>query len=175
MNTTLTSYHTQYYAYELMRSRTADDQDKFTASLQDATVDLNPHQVEAALFAFKSPLYKGALLADEVGLGKTIEAGIIPSRKWADDKRKSLKAELKEYDDQIAILKKEARFAQNLPDKLAIRKSLRDIDKKRDEAWKSYDEASKHIERQKDELLDIVEQRFRQTVEKKPYSPFAGR
>jgi len=91
MNTTLTSYHAQYYAYELMRSRTADDQDKFTASLQDATVDLNPHQVEAALFAFKSPLYKGALLADEVGLGKTIEAGIILSRKWADDKRKSLK------------------------------------------------------------------------------------
>ncbi|ABL65967.1 SNF2-related protein [Chlorobium phaeobacteroides] len=90
MNTTLTSYHAQYYAYELTRSRTADDQDKFTASLQDATVDLNPHQVEAALFAFKSPLSKGALLADEVGLGKTIEAGIILSQKWAERKRKLL-------------------------------------------------------------------------------------
>ena len=53
-------------------------------------MDLNPHQVEAALFAFKSPLSKGAILADEVGLGKTIEAGIILSQKWAEMKRKLL-------------------------------------------------------------------------------------
>jgi SNF2 family DNA or RNA helicase len=56
--------------------------------LQDAKLDLNPYQVEAALFAFKSPLSKGALLADEVGLGKTIETGIILSQKWAERKRK---------------------------------------------------------------------------------------
>jgi superfamily II DNA/RNA helicase len=68
----------------------ANDVGKLTASLQDAQVDLNPHQVEAALFAFKSPLSKGALLADEVGLGKTIEAGIILSQKWAERKRKLL-------------------------------------------------------------------------------------
>ena len=55
-----------------------------------AQVDLNPHQVDAALFAFKSPLSKGALLADEVGLGKTIEAGILLSQKWAERKRKLL-------------------------------------------------------------------------------------
>ena len=90
MGVSLTKYHAQYFAYELTRSRAADDQGKFTASLQDATVDLNPHQVEAALFAFKSPLSKGALLADEVGLGKTIEAGIILSQKWAERKRKLL-------------------------------------------------------------------------------------
>jgi len=90
MGIVLTKYHAQYFAYELTRSRATDDQGKFTASLQDATVDLNPHQVEAALFAFKSPLSKGALLADEVGLGKTIEAGIILSQKWAERKRKLL-------------------------------------------------------------------------------------
>jgi hypothetical protein len=48
--------------------------DKLTASLQDAQVDLTPHQIDAALFAFKSPMSNGAILADEVGLGKTIEA-----------------------------------------------------------------------------------------------------
>jgi len=90
MSLPLTRYHAQYYAYELTRRRSADDQGKFTASLQDATVDLNPHQVEAALFAFKSPLSNGAMLADEVGLGKTIEAGIILSQKWAERKRKLL-------------------------------------------------------------------------------------
>ena len=72
------------------QERPANDIGKFTASPQDAQVDLNSHQVEAALFAFKSPLSKGAILADEVGLGKTIEAGIIISQKQAERKRKLL-------------------------------------------------------------------------------------
>lgn len=86
---------------------------------------------------------------------------------WADDKRKGLKSELKEFDDQIAVLKKEARLAGNLPDKLAIQKKLRDIDKKRDAAWKAYDNEAKQIEKQKDDLLDTVEERLKQTVEEK--------
>lgn len=86
----LTSYHAKYFAYELTRQLPSNDVGKLTASLQDAQVDLNPHQIEAALFAFKSPLSKGAVLADEVGLGKTIEAGIILSQQWAERKRKLL-------------------------------------------------------------------------------------
>lgn len=86
----LTPYHAKYFAYELTRQLPANDVGKLTASLQDAQVDLNPHQIEAALFAFKSPLSKGAVLADEVGLGKTIEAGIILSQQWAERKRKLL-------------------------------------------------------------------------------------
>jgi len=86
----LTKYHAKYFAYELTRQLPANDIGKFTASLQDAQVDLNPHQIEAALFAFKSPLSKGAVLADEVGLGKTIEAGIILSQQWVERKRKLL-------------------------------------------------------------------------------------
>lgn len=83
----LTPYHAKYFAYELTRQLPSNDIGKLTASLQDAQVDLNPHQVEAALFAFKSPLSNGAILADEVGLGKTIEAGIILSQQWAERKR----------------------------------------------------------------------------------------
>ncbi len=86
---------------------------------------------------------------------------------WAEDKRKGLKAELKDYDDQITVLKKDARLAANLPDKLAIQKQLRDIDKKRDTAWKAYDEEAKQIETQKDELLDTVEEKLKQTIEEK--------
>ena len=56
----------------------------------DAQFDLNPHQVDAALFAFRNPLNKGVLLADEVGLGKTIEAGLIIAQKWAERKRRIL-------------------------------------------------------------------------------------
>lgn len=84
----LTPFQAKYYAHELTRQRPSGDMGKLTASLQDAQVDLNPHQVDAALFAFKSPLSKGAILADEVGLGKTIEAGIILAQKWAERKRR---------------------------------------------------------------------------------------
>ena len=59
-------------------------------SLFDAAVDLNPHQIEAALFALESPLSKGVVLADEVGLGKTIEAGIVLCQLWAERKRRLL-------------------------------------------------------------------------------------
>jgi ERCC4-related helicase len=86
----ITSYHAKYYANYLTRKLPANDPDKLTASLHDAQVDLTPHQIEAALFAFKSPLSNGAILADEVGLGKTIEAGIILSQNWAEHKRKLL-------------------------------------------------------------------------------------
>jgi len=86
----ITPYHAKYFSYELTKRCSSDSLQKLVASLSDAQVDLNPHQVEAALFAFRSPLSKGAVLADEVGLGKTIEAGILISQKWAERKRKIL-------------------------------------------------------------------------------------
>ena len=59
-------------------------------ALFDACVDLNPHQIDAAAFALRSPLTKGVLLADEVGLGKTIEAGLVMCQHWAERKRRLL-------------------------------------------------------------------------------------
>lgn len=85
-----TPYHAKYFAYELTKRSSSDSIQKLAATLLDAQVDLNPHQVEAALFAFRSPLSKGAILADEVGLGKTIEAALVISQKWAERKRKIL-------------------------------------------------------------------------------------
>lgn len=87
---TLTPYHAKYFAWELTKRSSSDNLQKFASVLVDAQVDLNPHQVEAALFAFHSPLSMGAILADEVGLGKTIEAGLVISQKWAERKRKVL-------------------------------------------------------------------------------------
>ena len=86
----INQYQAKYYAYELSKKAASDSPEKFGATLMDAKVELNPHQVEAALFAFKSPYSKGAILADEVGLGKTIEAGILLSQKWAEGKKKIL-------------------------------------------------------------------------------------
>ncbi len=85
----LTAYHAKYFAHDLTR-RAASGMDRLSMALFDAAVDLNPHQIEAALFALQSPLSKGVILADEVGLGKTIEAGIVLCQFWAERKRRLL-------------------------------------------------------------------------------------
>lgn len=86
----ITDYHAKYLAHELTRRCGSDSVEKLASVLADAQVDLNPHQVDAALFAFQSPFSKGAILADEVGLGKTIEAGLLLAQKWAERKRRLL-------------------------------------------------------------------------------------
>ena len=84
----IASHHAKYYAHELTCLHATDSVDRLSQSLFDATVDLNPHQIEAALFALRNPLQQGVLLADEVGLGKTIEAGLVLCQYWAERKRR---------------------------------------------------------------------------------------
>jgi superfamily II DNA/RNA helicase len=85
-----TLHYTKHQSAFLAHALTLDGspEDNLSRSLAAAKVDMNPHQVEAALFALRSPLSQGVLLADEVGLGKTIEASLIIAQKWAERKRK---------------------------------------------------------------------------------------
>lgn len=85
-----TPYHSKYWAAALTLRGANDSLERLSGSIASARVDLNPHQVDAALFALRSPLSKGVILADEVGLGKTIEAGIVISQRWAERRRKIL-------------------------------------------------------------------------------------
>jgi ERCC4-related helicase len=84
----ITKYHANYYANVLTQRSIGGDIESLSQSLLNAAVDINPHQIEAALFAFRSPLSKGIILADEVGLGKTIEAGLVLCQYWAIGRRK---------------------------------------------------------------------------------------
>lgn len=72
----ITDYQTKYFAYDITRRCAPDSADTLAGAVAGAQVDLNPHQVDAALFAFSSPLSKGALLADEVGLGKLLKRAL---------------------------------------------------------------------------------------------------
>jgi superfamily II DNA/RNA helicase len=119
---TLTPYHAKYFAHDLTR-RAASGMDRLSMSLFDAAVDLNPHQIEAALFALESPLSKGVILADEVGLGKTIEAGIVLCQFWAERKRRLLVLCPASLRKQWA-LELEAKF--NLPTRVLDAKAFRD-------------------------------------------------
>ncbi len=108
---TITGYHAKYYAHELTGRHSADDVDRLSQSLFDASVDLNPHQIEAALFAMRNPLQQGVLLADEVGLGKTIEAALVVCQLWAERKRNLL---------VIAPASLRKQWAQELFEKFAV-------------------------------------------------------
>jgi excisionase family DNA binding protein len=77
-----------FFAHRITLEGTGED--ALAQSLSTARVDMNPHQVDAALFALASPLSKGVLLADEVGLGKTIEASLVIAQKWAERRRRIL-------------------------------------------------------------------------------------
>jgi superfamily II DNA or RNA helicase len=72
----LTPFH-QRIAAEALTVRGGSGPARLGPALAHSAVDLNPHQVEAAAFALASLPNGGAVLADEVGLGKTIEAGLV--------------------------------------------------------------------------------------------------
>src|SRR5947209_19744864 len=75
--TTVTAQQSSFFAHRITLEGLGED--ALAQSLSTARVDMNPHQVDAALLALSSPLSKGVLLADEVGLGKTIEASLVRS------------------------------------------------------------------------------------------------
>ncbi|MBL6991346.1 MAG: DEAD/DEAH box helicase family protein [Bacteriovoracaceae bacterium] len=132
MDELITPYHAKYYAHQLTRLRSEYHPSKIGQSLFDATVDLNPHQIDAALFALKNPLARGVLLADEVGLGKTIEAGLILSQSWAERKRKIL---------VICPASLRKQWANELKEKFNIESVILDSKTYKDEVKSGNDEA----------------------------------
>jgi superfamily II DNA/RNA helicase len=84
----VTPHQSSFFAHRITLEGVGED--ALAQSLSTARVDMNPHQVDAALFALSSPLSKGVLLADEVGLGKTIEASLVIAQRWAERKRRIL-------------------------------------------------------------------------------------
>jgi len=67
----------RYLAEQLVRLRRADEQQRYAAAQRQGRIDPNPHQIDAVIFALKRFPEGGCILADEVGLGKTIEAGLV--------------------------------------------------------------------------------------------------
>lgn len=97
--------------------------------------------------------------------GSYFEFEIEKIDKWGEDRRSSLKLTLKDLDEQVKELKKQARQAPNLPEKLKIEKERRKLESERDEAWRNYDQAAREIEKEKDKLIDDIEQKLDQRVE----------
>lgn len=113
---TAIDYHAKYYADELARRHSAGDIDRQSQSLANTSFDPTPHQIEAELFALRNPLQQGGVLADEGGLGKTIEAALVQCQHWTERSRRcssinsfaglaDLRHELR-FDDRMESLRK---------------------------------------------------------------------
>ncbi len=110
----LTRFHERLLAEELT-GKVADGKARVMRAVAEARVDLNPHQLEAAVFAMDSLSRGGCMLADEVGLGKTIEAGIVIAQLVSEGRNRVLvlapatlraqwQAELKEKFDVDSVV-----------------------------------------------------------------------
>ncbi len=109
---------------------------------------------------------KAELLGDVEGRYATFfEQEMDKLDNWADDKRKALKGNLKDFDSQIKELKKLIRSAKNLPEKLAYQRRSQKLEKQRDEAWREYDQQAKEIETKKDGLLDTIESKLQMDIQ----------
>jgi hypothetical protein len=84
----LTRFH-QRVAAEALTAR-GGGESRLAPALAHSAVDLNPHQIEAAAFALSALPTGGAVLADEVGLGKTVEAGLVLAQLAAEGKPRAL-------------------------------------------------------------------------------------
>ena len=123
MVTPLTAHQAKFYAHQLERSYASDHVGRLAGLLFDAQVEPKPHQIDAALFALQTSSSPGVILADEVGLGKTIEAGIVLCQYWAERKRRIL---------IVAPSSLRQQWQQELDEKFAIPAKLLDAKNKRD-------------------------------------------
>src|SRR5688572_17506586 len=87
---TLHPFNLRMLAEDLVRVRRPDDRERYAASQRQARIDPNPHQIDAVIFALRRLREGGCILADEVGLGKTIEAGLVIAQSRAEGAQRVL-------------------------------------------------------------------------------------
>ena len=107
----LTDYHAKYFAYELTKRCAPDSMEKLAGAVAGAQVDLNPHQVDAALFAFNSPLSKGALLAEML---------ITVSKSLLEGARIVIEQQLDPEQTLCALIDRHIEFALSNPDLIKV-------------------------------------------------------
>ncbi len=82
--------HSRILMEKLTLKRNPTDYQSYIETFRESLVDANPHQIESVVFALEKLESGGCILADETGLGKTIEAGLVISQYRAMRKFKIL-------------------------------------------------------------------------------------
>lgn len=131
----LSAAQQKYYVYWLTRSLPSDSLGKLTASLQDAQVDLTPHQIDAALFAFKSPAINRVLPEIAASL-----AYIIAAQRA-----------------KIKLRKSESKKTSRLDEEVSQQRLIKDLEKRRSEKRLNLYQAQDEVDEKKETLFAKVE------------------
>lgn len=101
-------FNRRILAEDLDRVRRPDERERLAASQRQARIDPNPHQIDAVIFALRRLREGGCILADEVGLGKTIEAGLVIAQSRAEGAERVLlivpKSLIGQWQDELVNL-----------------------------------------------------------------------
>jgi hypothetical protein len=129
-------------------------------TLSDAGDGVHENQLQDLLNSSRQTIFKDL----ETKNASYFEGELDKLDCWGEDQRASLKLTLKDLEDQIKDTRRNARLAGSLPEKLKLEHAKRNLDSKRDEAWKKYEQAEKNIEAKKDTLMDEIEKRLKQQI-----------
>jgi hypothetical protein len=127
-------------------------------------VDVVPDNIEIAIIDSYKSNYTSIIKKIEHRNFKFFEQEIDKLDKWGDDKRASLKLELRDLDEQIKSLKKQIRVSNNLSEKLQFEKERKKLEAQRDKSWREYDAAAKLIELDKDRIINKAEKQLEHSV-----------
>ena len=177
-----TAYHAKYFAHDLTRQAPSSDPGRLSMSLFDATVDLNPHQIEAALFALNSPLSKGAIRLQQEAtrhaqatISRSLEANnsyFNEARdrldKWAEDMVLAAEKALRDTKEQIKALKREARQATTLQEQMEHQEKLGALERKQRKQRQEIFAVEDEIMAKRDALVGQLETRLSQKTGREP-------
>jgi hypothetical protein len=82
--------HRRLLAEQLFVLRRSTEGRRYASAQRSGRIDPNPHQIDAVMFALGRVREGGCILADEVGLGKTIEAGLVMAQLRAEGAKRIL-------------------------------------------------------------------------------------
>src|SRR5688500_1507545 len=82
--------HRRLLAEQLLGLRRSTEGRRYASAQRSGRIDPNPHQIDAVIFALGRVRDGGCILADEVGLGKTIEAGLVMAQLRAEGAQRML-------------------------------------------------------------------------------------
>ena len=142
--TAITDFHAKYYAYDLTIKYANSSINRLSQSLFDATVDLRPHHLQKLM-------NQGVILADEVDLNKTIEAGLLVSQYWAENKLKEAK--------------RNERLSSTVADKLNWQSEIKKLEKAKCKVRLDIDDAEDEIEEKRDQMIADLKIQLESTVE----------
>jgi len=93
------------------------------------------------------------------------EQEVIKLDTWADDIKDGLEHAIKELDKEIKLVRREAKIAATLEEKLAMQKQQRKLESLRNKQRRSLFDKQDEVDGRREQLIDTLEQKLNRKTE----------